>query len=229
MSTQPARPVRPWRRLLTALAVLAGVGLLGFLLLFGMLWWTVSGGWDGIRRQVQPDDRQVVTAREQALATLPERQASLNRTFGEPLAHGTVDACHGGRNNWKLSEGYTLRCSTAVVAVYPWPSGLGPDGVTQLQGRIDQAGFQELYDGSGVKILDGHATTGAYRRGQADVHVHPNPAAPPQSILDVYYPDGDAHLVADTDQIEPAITRSTTPTVSVILTETYFQDDSASG
>jgi hypothetical protein len=130
------------------LLVLLAVLLLAVLAAFGLFVWAFSGGWDGLRPHAEPGDRAVVAARSQARGELTSLTADvLGDVPGSELARVRFDQCQQGQNNWKIHDGYTLRCELAdSVALSP-----AAGDVTSVSAEID-AGLQ--HDGwvpSGIR------------------------------------------------------------------------------
>ncbi len=213
--------------------VLGGVVTL-VLLGVGVLWWGLSGGWDGIRPAAQPDDRDVVDAREaghEPLAALADPTAAALAEVGTDLGREEVDQCSAGQNNWKIKDGYTLSCSQASVtgweiagattarldatatdvdAAAPrrsgWvPTSYGEMEVLRLRRRTRRAG-----------------TSTPTTRTRRSWSTSPHPAAAdPYVSLGRYgptYEDGDAQPVLD------ALASSSQVTVLAVVERTYFQD-----
>jgi hypothetical protein len=103
--------------------VLVAVLLVGVLAVIGLFVWAFSGGWDGLRGTASPSDAKVVAAREHSGGELDRLTEGTLRTIGpaRELARIRTDSCRSGQNNWKIHDGYTLRCerSDAVVLVPP--------------------------------------------------------------------------------------------------------------
>ncbi|KQX69666.1 hypothetical protein [Angustibacter sp. Root456] len=136
--TRPDRDAgrRRLPRWVTVVLVLLIVLLLAALAAFGLFVWAFSGGWDGLRPQAEPTDRDVVTARSTARGALSALTADVLRDVpGTELARVRFDQCEHGQNNWKIHDGYTLRCElTDSLVLRP----AAPD-VASVAGRLDAA------------------------------------------------------------------------------------------
>jgi hypothetical protein len=116
--------------------VLLAVVVVGVLAAVGLFVWAMSGGWDGLRGQAEPGDRKVVAARHAASGELDSLTTSTLRTVGgRELARVRYDQCVQGQNNWKIHDGFTLRCQLADSVV------VAPDGedVTSVAASLDAA------------------------------------------------------------------------------------------
>lgn len=118
--------------------MLLAVALVVVLVVVALFVWAVAGGWDGLRPAASADDRRVVSARERAGAELDDLAARVQRTLGarEVLATVRYDRCEQGQNNWKVRDGFTLRCEL-TQAVIQRPDGA--DAVTPLAAQVDAA------------------------------------------------------------------------------------------
>lgn len=135
-------------RWVTVLLVLLAVVLLGILAAVGLLVWAFSGGWDGLRGQADPHDRKVVAARDGSRDDLDAlTRETLGAVGGRELARVRFDGCQQGQNNWKIHDGYTLRCELADSVV------LAPTGgdVTEVAAAIDQALQRDGWRPTGVR------------------------------------------------------------------------------
>lgn len=123
-------------RWVTVLLVLLTVLLLAVLAAFGLFVWAFSGGWDGLRGQAEPSDREVVSARHHARDELSALTSDVLRSVpGTELARVRFDQCQHGQNNWKIHDGYTLRCELAdSVALAP-----SSDDVSAVAAQVDAA------------------------------------------------------------------------------------------
>lgn len=140
-----ARRRRPWVRVVLTLVGVALLAVIGFVVL---LYWGLSGGWDGLRGAAEPGDRAVVSAREGSAARLdPLTAAAVAAVGGTEVARVRVDRCEEGQNNWKVRDGYTLRCERQDVVVLDVPA----DGVLAttraVDARLRAAGWQARSDG----------------------------------------------------------------------------------
>lgn len=223
--TRPAS----WGRLLLIVILIVLITLVAGALLFALaVLWTFSGGWDGIRPEAQPDGRRVVAAREQAHATLAQRQHELNELLipatGEPLADGTADACNRGMNDWKNHTGYTLQCETGVVAVYPLPSASSNATAAAIDTHLRTLGYEPDSDMSAMDIYDNGYGSGRYRKGDHTLVLEAHAAGDPDPILIGLYPSGDAYEDNDIAALDPAITGSSVATLTVGSAQVYFED-----
>ncbi|MEO7745737.1 MAG: hypothetical protein ABIV05_05865 [Actinomycetota bacterium] len=177
MSYPPAPPAPPARRRLPTWAKwLIGVTVVVVVIplaLLAALAWSFSGGWDGIRPQPQAGDRRVVRARERAAAPLDRLTAStLPVVGGAELVRARTDECREGQNNWKIHDGYKLRCELTDVVVRTASEA----DVSTVAARVDAAlrasGRQPTYDGSGLdqQVYGGQAH-GSYVGTTGDVSV----------------------------------------------------------
>ncbi len=99
--------------------MISGLVLLALLAILALLAWGLAGGWDGLRPQASSDDRRVVGARRAAGGELDDLLASTAAAMGggQVLASVRYDRCEKGQNNWKVHDGYTLRCELTEAAV----------------------------------------------------------------------------------------------------------------
>jgi len=179
-STSPVPPTRRvpvWARWLIGVCIVA----VGVPLAFAaVVVWSFSGGWDGIRPQPEPDDRRVVQARAASGAALDRlTAATLPLVGGAELARARIDECQVGQNNWKVHEGYKLRCERSDVVVLAVADIDDVGGVERLAGRIRAAGLTSVYSGSELGIdgsRDGRYVTGGDQGGSVLVTVVARPA-----------------------------------------------------
>lgn len=135
-------------RWVTVVLALLAVVVVGVLAAVGLLVWAISGGWDGLRGTAQPDDRPVVAARERSRGELDTVTARAVRSVaGRELARIRFDSCAHGQNNWKVHDGYTLRCELADSVV------LAPDAadVTAAAAQIDEALQRDGWRSTGIR------------------------------------------------------------------------------
>jgi hypothetical protein len=149
---QLLEPVR--RRLPTWAKVLIAVGsvlVLAPLAAAAVFVWSFSGGWDGIRPQPEADDRRVVQAREASGAELDRLTAATVGLLGAPeLARARTDECQVGQNNWKVHEGYKLRCERTDVVVLAAPSNDVALIAQDVDARLRAGALVPSYDGGGL-------------------------------------------------------------------------------
>ncbi len=211
--------------------VLGGVVTL-VLLGVGVLWWGLSGGWDGIRPAAQPEDRDVVDAREaghERLAALADPTATALAEVGEDLGRAEVDQCSPGQNNWKVKDGYTLSCSQASVTGWEVAGATTRVGTaaTDVDARLRALGWVPTSYGEMEVRPAGQDAEGRYEHpDDPDAALVVDVAAPGQAdpyvSLGRYgptYEGGDAAPVLD------ALASSSRVTVLAVVERTYFQDD----
>lgn len=127
------------------LLVLLGVLLLAVLAAFGLFVWAFSGGWDGVRSQAEPSDREVVTARGQARDELTSLTTEVLRSVpGTQLARVRFDQCEQGQNNWKIHDGFTLRCELADSVALAPRSGDVSAVAAQIDDALRRAGWTPI-------------------------------------------------------------------------------------
>lgn len=164
-------------RWVTALLVLLALLLAALLAAVGLFAWAFSGGWDGLRGQAGPDDREVVAARAGARDHLAQLTTAALRSVqsaaaGSELARLRFDQCREGQNNWKIHDGYTLRCELSDSVVVSPAQG----DVTTVAGSLDAAlrhdGWAPVgvrnemtQDAAGGRSYLLAARTGRYQRG----------------------------------------------------------------
>lgn len=152
-----------------AKVVLWVVGSVVTLLLLGAgaLWWGLSGGWDGIRPAAQPQDRDVVEAREAGREPLARLAGPVEEELapgGSGLGTAEVDQCSPGQNNWKTSDGYTLSCSQASV-VGATSSGSSVEVVAaDVDARLRGLGWAPASYGELEVFASGGNAEGRYER-----------------------------------------------------------------
>ncbi len=211
--------------------VLGGVVTL-VLLGVGVLWWSLSGGWDGIRPAAQPEDRRVVDAREaghEPLAVLADPTATALAEVGVALGRAEVDQCSAGQNNWKTEDGWTLSCSQASVTGWEatgTTTGQVDATATDVDARLRSLGWVPTSYGEMELRPAGQNAEGRYEHpddpdatlvvdvsapGQADPYVSLGRYGPT-------YEEGDAEPVLD------ALASSSRVTVLAVVERTYFQD-----
>ena len=219
--TPPARRVPVWARWLIGVCVVA----LGVPVAFAAaVIWSLSGGWDGIRPQPEADDRQVVRARKASGAELERlTAATLPVVGGAELARARTDECEMGQNNWKVHEGYKLRCERSDVVVLAVGGLDGGDGVELLAGRIRAAGLTGVYPGS--DLGDGSSDTGRYAStavpdGSVEVTVVRRPA---ESYFDPTARADPADVQGDPDAVLAALRQRGPSVVLLRTTVRYFE------
>ena len=158
------------------LLVLLAVLLLAALAALGLLAWAFSGGWDGLRPHAQPTDREVATARAAARDHLTRLTTAVLRSVqrgaaGSELARVRFDQCRQGQNNWKIHDGYTLRCELADSVVVSPAQG----DVSAVAGRLDAelrsdgwvpvGANNEMTQDAGGRSYLLSTRTGRYQRG----------------------------------------------------------------
>lgn len=214
-------------RLNVVVPLVFGALFIGVLVLIpmGHLAWQFSGGWDGIRPQVEPSSPTVVAAREEADAALPAQQAELDALItpitGEPRARGTANGCTRGHNNWKIHDGYTLSCATAAIAIYPWPSDHAP--FTELTTTLTEHGYQPA--GKHTALDNPHHTgtaDGRYTSDNTELHLQISP--PGRTLPSIIHPRDDAYSDKNTDDINTLLIRPEHTILIVVHTRTYFED-----
>ena len=220
------RPMSTGRKVGLGVLVAVAVLAVGALLLAGAFLWTFAGGWDGIRPEADPAGPAATRARAEATAELPARQSDLDALVapaaGEPLARGTVDGCRRGQNNWKIRDGYTLRCRTAVVAAYPWPGT--QEAHDRLTAALAEHGYSAPSPGDALTLPGaGEHATGRYEADGTELVVQIDPPGV-EPLISAYYPEGDAYLDDETGGIVPAAVGSGRATLTVIATRTYYED-----
>ena len=211
--------------------VLGGVVTL-VLLGVGVLWWSLSGGWDGIRPAAHPDDRDVVDAREaghQPLADLADPTAAALAEVGTDLGREEVDQCSAGQNNWKTQDGWTLSCSQASVTGWEVAGSTATQldaTATDVDARLRSLGWVPTSYGGMEVFPAGEDAEGRYEHpDDPDATLVVDVAAPghadPYVSLGRYGPtreEGDAQPVLD------ALASSSQVTVLAVVERTYFQD-----
>lgn len=213
---------------LTIILVVAGLALIVVLGLAGAFIWGMSGGWDGLRRQAQPDDRPVISARAAGQAPLEHAssstRAALTSTLGPPVAVGMSDGCTPGQNNWKIQDGYTLRCEAATLTTYALPAeGLDAPTASALtrafeaDGRADHSALEA--------VAADRSESALYARGRQSLRVSVEPGGAEGLFLT--YPgqfDSEPEGPVEVVDVKEAIASSSTPTVTIVLSNTYFED-----
>ena len=209
--------------------VVGGVGAL-VLLGVGVLWWGLSGGWDGIRPAAQPDDRDVVDAREaghEPLAALAHPTAAALAEIGADLGREQVDQCSSGQNNWKIKDGYTLSCSQAWVIGTTTRATSADAAAAEVDAAVRALGWVPASYGELEVYASGANASGRYEHPDdqgavlaVDV-VAPGGADPYVSLGEFgpEYEEGDASPVVD------AVSASRSVAVLAVVERTYFEDD----
>ena len=213
--------------------VLGGVVTL-VLLGVGVLWWGLSGGWDGIRPAAQPEDRDVVDAREaghEPLAVLADPTATALAEVGVDLGRAEVDQCSAGQNNWKTKDGYTLSCSQASVTGWEATgatTGAGgrhghrrrrPAPVARVGARPRTARWSCAPPGRTPRAGTSTPTTPTRRSWSTS----PRPARPTRTSRSAAT---DPRTRRATPQpVLDALASSSRVTVLAVVERTYFQDD----
>jgi hypothetical protein len=222
--------------------VLLAVVLVGVLAAVGLLVWAFSGGWDGLRGQADPHDRAVTAARDGSRDDLDAlTRETLGAVGGRELARVRFDGCRQGENNWKIHDGYTLRCEMSDSVVLA-PTGAGD--VTAVAAELDQALQRAGWRPLGVRnemtvpadpnlsYLRG-TRTGHYERGderhQLDVEV--TVRADSRGTADLPY-DSSTSVEGDVSAYRAALTPragtqpgSREPRLVVHTALRYFEDD----
>ena len=224
-------------RWLTVVLVLLVVLLLAVLAAFGLLLWAFSGGWDGLRGSAQPGDRAVVSARRDARGTLDGltaqalRSVSAGSGSGGELARVRFDQCEHGQNNWKIHDGYTLRCELSDSVVL---SPASPD-VTAVAAQVDAAlragGWQPLgitdemtQDAEPDHSFLRQTRTGEYQRAAGqELTVGVSVRSPSPVTGDLPY-DPEVKVEGDVEAYRSAA-QAAAPRVVVRTTVRYFEDD----
>ncbi|GAB3591367.1 hypothetical protein GCM10027446_09070 [Angustibacter peucedani] len=129
-----------WAKVVIVLAV---VLVLAFLAVVGLFVWAMSGGWDGLRPGASADSRKVVKARQSAGGQLDVLAAGTVQLVGagEPVARLRYDHCYEGQNNWKVHDGYTLRCELVELVVVQAPGGDVTATAAHLARTVTAAGW----------------------------------------------------------------------------------------
>jgi len=199
------------------------------LLGFGAFVWSFSGGWDGIRPAAQPDDGDVVDAREAGWDPLGRLVGPVEQELagtGSPLGRAQLDACTTGQNNWKIHDGWTLSCAQATVLGSATPSSTVQEAAADVDARLRTLGWEPLsYGGMELRGTGDHAEALYGHPDDPDASLVVQVAAPGQAdpyISLAYSSDtqsGDAQPVVD------AVEGSSAVTVVAVVERTYFQDD----
>lgn len=224
----PRRPDQhPERRLPTWAKVLLGVAAVVVLVplaLAAWFFWSFSGGWDGIRPQPEPDDRQVVRARERAPQPLDRRTAAtLADVGGAEIARARTDECRQGQNNWKIHDGYKLRCELTDVVVLTAPAARVREAAARLDARLRAAGYQPMYDGAGLAEPNsgGILEKGSYHGPNGDLGIEVLTAG---GGLDSFATSDAPVVSGDAEQVRAALAQPGVVRVVVHVTEQYFDD-----
>ncbi len=216
----------------TALKVVAWVlGSVVVLVLLGVgaFVWTLSGGWDGIRPVAQPDDADVVAAREagtEPLAALADPVERALAEGGADVGRVEVEGCDEGQNNWKVQDGWTLSCAqTSVLGATSAASGV-QTAASDVDARVRDLGWRPTSYGEMETVGSGENAEGRYE--------HPDDpgallvvgvAAPGQDLpfvsLGRFGPSDDPAAQALLDELAA----SSQVTVLATVERTYFQDD----
>lgn len=251
-SPDDARPDRYARRRrlprwVTVLLVLLAVALLVVLAAVGLFVWAFSGGWDGLRPGAQPADREVVAARREARGSLDRLTSrTLSAVGGSELARVRFDQCEHGQNNWKIHDGYTLRCELAdSVALTPaggdvTGASAGIDASLRRDGWVPTGLLNEMTEDADANRSHLLATReGTYHRDDDErllltVRVTVRTPGPAYGLLPY---DPDVQVEGDVDAFRRAVEgplprphdatpgRSPLPRVVVHTTVRYFEDD----
>lgn len=222
--------------------VLLAVVLLGVLAAVGLLVWAFSGGWDGLRGQAEPHDRAVTAARDGSRHDLDAlTRETLAAVGGRELARVRFDDCQQGQNNWKIHDGYTLRCElTDSVVLAPARAGDVTALAAELDRALQRAGWRPLGVRNEMTVPDDpnlsylRATrTGHYQRGddrhQLDVGVTVRDDSPVGADLPY---DSSTTVEGDVSAYRAALTPragvqpgSREPRIVVHTALRYFEDD----
>jgi hypothetical protein len=216
----------------TALKVVAWVlGSVVVLVLLGVgaLWWSLSGGWDGIRPAAQPDDADVVEAREAGHEPLDRLTDPLETALtdgGTGLGRVEVEGCDEGQNNWKVQDGWTLSCAQASVLGATSAAGSVEQGASEADTAVRALGWAPTSYGEMEPVAGGVRAEGRYE--------HPDD---PDAVLVVEVADpGQAREYlslrrmnstddAPAQPVLDALGASSEVTVLATVERTYFQDD----
>lgn len=200
------------------------------LLAAGVLWWGLSGGWDGIRPAAQPEDADVVEAREAGHEPLGRLAGPVEAELvqaGSPLGPQSVDECAPGQNNWKTKDGWTLQCTQARVIGVEAPGGSVAGVSTEIDAELRSLGWKPLSYGEMEVLASGDVAEARYGRSddpdaELVVEVSAPGAARPYLWLGRGVPtwgEGDAQPLLDDLEASPQVT------VLASVQRTYFQDD----
>lgn len=226
-----ARRRRVLHRLLLGSLALTTLIVVGVLVFVGMLFWSFSGGWDGLRREAQPDDRRVVAARAAVSDTLDPANAqvlaAISPITGAPVATGSADACARGQNNWKIRNGWTLSCEAAAVSLTALPDS-SETTLTSLNAALRGAGYapeqpwEELQMGASTGSGIFHGPDGT----TVKIAINEPPAPGEQAYFSTaLYPYGTAYQDEDLLAVTEAREASTGTTMTLAVSTTYFKDD----
>lgn len=214
---------------LKVVAWLFGSAMLIVLLAVGWVWWSLSGGWDGIRPAAQPDDRRVVQAREdgaQPLAELADPVEDALAAGGAGAGRAEVEGCRQGQNNWKVTDGYTLSCAQATVLAATSATSTVQGTADDVDARLRELGWRPTSYGEMETVGSGENAEGRYE--------HPDdPAA--LLVVDVAAPGQDRPYVSlgrfgpsdspEAQDLLDGLASSSQVAVVATVERTYFQDD----
>lgn len=200
------------------------------LLAAGALWWVLSGGWDGIRPAAQPDDADVVEARDAGHEPLGRLAGPVEEELalaGTPLGPQSVDECAPGQNNWKIEDGFTLQCIQARVLGVETASTSLQGAATDVDATLRSLGWEPASYGEMEVYASGDVAEARYARPDDPdailvVEVSAPGSASPYLSLGRGVPtwsEGDAQPLLD------ALAASSRVTVFASVQRTYFQDD----
>lgn len=228
MSAPASRSPRLSKAVIIVLALL-GVALLIVVIVVGAFIWSFSGGWDGIRREAQPSDRRVIEGRaavqEPLAADTAQLEKGLTALFGSPIAHGSADGCERGQNNWKIHDGYTLKCDAARVLVYELHSSSPDAAAAGITACVESAGWTAGQYG-GLKLETGaDSGSGRWQKGEADQVLLAIDA--PGSEIYLNYPGKFSSVYASAEMatVDQAIKNPHRTLVTVVVQKNYFLDE----
>lgn len=208
--------------------VLGSVVLL-VLLGAGVLWWNLSGGWDGVRPAAQPDDAEVVAAREagaEPLAALADPVEQALADGGTAVGRVQVEGCDEGQNNWKVQDGWTLSCTqTSVIGATSAATDV-QGAASDVDARVRELGWRPTSYGEMETVGAGENAEGRYE--------HPDdPGA--LLVVDVAAPGQERPFVSlgrfgpsddpDAQALLDELAASSQVAVLATVERTYFQDD----
>lgn len=202
-------------------AVLLGVG---------WLWWGLSGGWDGIRPAAQPQDRDVVDAREAGREPLSRLTGPLEEELaasGATLGRAPVDRCSAGQNNWKTKDGWTLSCSQALVLGSSSPASSVQAAATDLDARLRSIGWVPASYGGMDVYGSGENADGRYERPDDPAATLVVAVAAPGGTDPYLWLGRDAPTFeeGDAEPVLEAVGAASGVSVLAVVERTYFEDD----
>lgn len=217
------RRLPTWARVLVGLAVAA---VLVPVALTAVFLWGFSGGWDGIRPGAQADDRRVTRARTASSATLDQLTSrTLSVSGGQELARVRTDRCEEGQNNWKIHDGFKLRCERTDVLVLTTGETTLAATAAELDARVRSAGWLPVYDGAGLdEHLSAGRAEGSYRRSADDRQTLSLTVVGEGSTDGLLPTYGDTTVEGDLDVARAALSATGAVRVVVRPTVRYFDD-----